>query len=123
MPTILSVDDDAIILKLISAGLTRIGYQVLTASSGAAALQQLTAQHVDCITLDLMMPEMSGTDVLERLCVHESWKYIPVIVVTARGDSLLTMRQLYPQVVALLSKPFTIPAVQQAVQSAIGDLS
>lgn len=117
---VLAVDDDLIILKLISAGLTRLGYQVVTASSGAEGLRNLATEKFDLLTLDLMMPEISGLDVLERIQNMPELSSLPVIVLSARGLAPEDMMRFKDLVRGELSKPFSIQTLQTTVQNAIG---
>jgi CheY-like chemotaxis protein len=117
---VLAVDDDLIIQKLISAGLTRLGYQVVTASSGAEGLRLLAAEKFDLLTLDLMMPEVSGLDVLEYLSKKPETDRLPVIVVSARGLAPEDMMRFKDLVRGELSKPFSIQTLQTTVQNVIG---
>jgi DNA-binding response OmpR family regulator len=87
--TILVVDDDRKIVDLVSLYLKRDGYGVLTAYDGQAALDVARRKQPDLIVLDLLLPELDGTDVC-RLLRTES--RVPIIMLTARstdGDKLL----------------------------------
>ena len=80
---VLVVDDDAEIRETLSALLQHEGYTVLRAENGVQALDQLRRMHPDCVLLDLMMPVMSGWEVLEEIQESEELKLIPVVVVSA----------------------------------------
>jgi CheY-like chemotaxis protein len=76
--------------------------EILTAADGAAAMKILQAQRVDCVVLDLKLPDMSGFDVLERMCGIPALRDIPVIVFTGRelsNEEDLKIRQLARTVV------------------------
>ena len=68
---VLVVDDNAANRDVLERRLTREGHQVVTASSGGAALELVAAQEFDLVLLDLIMPEMSGFEVLRRLKAAE----------------------------------------------------
>ena len=84
--TILIVDDDPVQRRLVEAMVQRFGYEALTAEGGDAALAMLIgeqARPVDCLILDLVMPDLDGLGVLARL--HQAGCDVPVIVQTAHG--------------------------------------
>ena len=64
--------------------LEREGWDVVEAENGRAALQRMAERAPDLVLLDLMMPEMDGFEFLEALRARESWRTIPVVVITAR---------------------------------------
>src|SRR5262249_10404240 len=81
-PTVLVVDDEPQILRVIRVSLPLRGYEVITASSGEEALDQIGKQVPDLIILDLVMPEMSGLDVCRRV---REFSTVPIIVLSAKG--------------------------------------
>lgn len=82
-PRVLVVDDEHDTLLLTEAALTRRGYEIRLASSGAEALD-LLGEPFDALLLDVMMPEMSGLEVLVRLRATPRLARLPVILLTAR---------------------------------------
>ena len=83
--TILFVDDEVNILRVVARRLTREGYRVLTAESGEEGLRIAEAQRPDLILLDIMMPKMKGRDVCARLKANPATQHIPVIFLSALG--------------------------------------
>ena len=82
--TVLIVDDDPVQRRLLEAMVNRFGYQATVAEGGDAALRLLGgAQHIDCVILDLVMPDLDGLGVLARM--REAGLDMPVIVQTAHG--------------------------------------
>ena len=81
---ILVVDDDPIVLRQLEAMLRDAGYHVLTAAGGEEAIRVATADVLDAIILDLMMPDVDGFAVLHRLREGWSTRDIPVIILTAK---------------------------------------
>ena len=61
-------------------------YQIISATSGKKCLKLLEKEIPDIIILDIMMPEMNGWEVIEKLKIHPSYQNIPVIILTARTD-------------------------------------
>lgn len=84
--TILVVDDNETNCDLLSRQLERQGYTVTTVTSGQQALSQVAVQAYDLILLDIIMPGMSGLDVLHQLKNHHQWRSIPVIMISALDE-------------------------------------
>ena len=82
--TLLVVDDEERIRRLLNMYLTREGYEIEEAVDGAEALEKALVNHYDCILLDLMMPEKDGFEVLQEL--REKKIMTPVIMLTAKGE-------------------------------------
>jgi len=85
MPTILMVDDVELFLELEKSLLEGSGYDIVTARSGEEALETLSDIDPDLMLLDLYMPGIDGDEVCRRLRQNDSWKNLPVIMVTAAG--------------------------------------
>ena len=119
---ILVVDDDASILRLLAIILRREHYDVDTAGGGEDALAKIERFQYNVIVLDLMMPEVSGFDVL-RL-VNARFPRVKCVVILSAGSSLEIARSTNPNVFAALRKPFDITALISAVRGcieAVGD--
>ncbi len=101
--TILVVDDDHKIVDLVALYLKRDGYNVLTAHDGREALQVARNKQPDLIVLDLLLPELDGTDVC-RLLRAES--RVPIIMLTARSTDEDKLRGLDLGADDYLTKPF-----------------
>ena len=82
METVLIVDDDRKLLKMLRRTLVYEGFDVTTAADGREALAAVSAQHPDVIILDWMLPELSGLDVLEAL--RQERDETPILMLTAR---------------------------------------
>lgn len=81
-PTVLLVEDDPLLVKMYNVKFTSEGFQVLTAPDGEAGLKMALNEKVDLIILDIMMPKLSGIDLLERLRQDPRGKNTPVIILT-----------------------------------------
>ena len=88
--TILIVDDEPDILITISQMLKIKGYKVIEANDGKECLQILNKSNSipDLILLDIMMPEISGWDVAAKIKEKPEWKNIPIVFLTAKGDTM-----------------------------------
>lgn len=102
---ILVVDDDPHAVEILTRMLDREGYACLSAASGPAALQLVREQSVDVILLDVMMPEMDGLQVCERLRHDDDLRQIPVILLTAKDDMETRSRGMSLGVSEYLTKP------------------
>lgn len=118
--TVLVVDDDPSIRKMIIAALKRgeAVYQFLEAPNGQDALDQMRSAHPDVVLLDLMMPVVSGWDVLRERADDPALRAIPVIVVSANRDPELATA-VDAGICAFLPKPFDIAALKALVQSCV----
>ncbi len=84
--TILVVDDNENATRMTARMLSGLGYEVMTALDGPAALAAVAGRRPDCILLDIMMPRMSGLEVLARLKHDPATTGIPVILLTAKSQ-------------------------------------
>jgi two-component system cell cycle response regulator len=82
--TILIVEDEAGIARMIQVLLEARGFSTLVCHTGTQALERLTGQSVDLVLLDLMMPGLDGFEVCRRLKADARWRHIPVIMLTAK---------------------------------------
>ena len=85
MSRVLVVDDEADVLLLCRLNLQQRGHEVLEASEGSRALELAEDRHPDVIVLDLMLPGMTGYEVLETLKQNEQTSDIPILVLTAKS--------------------------------------
>ena len=116
---ILVVDDNASDRDVLERRLTREGRTVVTAASGAAALDLLTTQKFDLILLDLIMPEMSGFEVLRRLKASEQTRDIPVIVISALDELESVVRCIEAGAEDYLTKPFNPTLLRARVDASL----
>ncbi len=106
---ILVVDDEEDILNLLDYTLTRAGFEVLTAEDGPKALgiAMTAAPPPSLIVLDIMLPDMDGTDVLKKLKEKDNTRDIPVIMLTAKGDEIDKIVGLELGAEDYVTKPFS----------------
>jgi CheY-like chemotaxis protein len=115
---VLVVDDDPSIRKMIIAALKREGYAFLEAPNGREALELMRSSRPDVVLLDLMMPVLSGWDVLRERNNDPELNRIPVIVVSANRDPEVATA-VDSGICAFLPKPFDIGALGALVRSCI----
>ncbi|MDQ3279967.1 MAG: response regulator [Acidobacteriota bacterium] len=117
-PCILVVDDDPGIRRLIVSTLRRDGYTLTEAQNGQEALDAMRQGNEDLVLLDLMMPHVSGWDVLRIRKTAPELRRIPVIVITAAGGPEMA-EVVAGGVFAVLPKPFDLPALHAIVKSCL----
>jgi len=101
---ILVVDDEKRMVRFIQLNLEQDGYQVLTAYNGTEALEQVRTQLPDLILLDIMMPDISGFEVLKRI---REVNTVPVIMLTAKGEEDDRIQGLELGADDYITKPFS----------------
>ena len=104
---ILVVDDEPDITALVAYHLARAGYRVSTAATGAEAVRSATEERPDLVILDLMLPGVSGYDVLADLRSREETRDVGVILLTARREEADRIRGLSLGADDYLTKPFS----------------
>jgi len=115
MARILVVDDEPSILRLVTATLEAKDYEVITASNGTDGLVFARTKHPDLILLDIMMPQMDGTEVRRRLAADPKTKDIPVIHLSAVGDFQKQLDAFDEGTADYITKPFAPKELQQRV--------
>src|SRR5690348_17231085 len=114
--TILAADDDPQILRLVTRNLQFEGYEVIAASDGQAALEQIEAHSPDLVLLDIMMPRMDGFTVTQRV---REFSAVPIIILTARGQDQDKIRGLDLGADDYLTKPFSVEELLARVRAVI----
>jgi DNA-binding response OmpR family regulator len=102
-PTILVVDDDPTLTNLIELSLTRLGYKVHLANNGYDALEALSANAIDLVLLDVLMPQMDGFAVCAAI---RKSSQVPIILVTALGQTDDVVRGFQLGIDDFVTKPF-----------------
>ena len=85
---ILVVDDEDDLREILQLNLQREGFEVVTASNGAEALQQVEEHRPQLVVLDLMLPDVPGTEVCRRIRANPELAATPIIMLTARGEEI-----------------------------------
>jgi DNA-binding response OmpR family regulator len=103
-PTLLVIDDDQELCAMLAEYLGPEGFATVTATTGPAGLEQLARAPVDLVVLDVMLPELSGFEVLRRI---RAASRVPVIMLTARGEEVDRVVGLELGADDYLAKPFS----------------
>ncbi len=106
-PRILVIEDDPGISSVVAHQLTRAGYRVDTESGGAGGLDALHRDIPDLLILDRMLPGLSGDEVLASIRRDPATRYLPVIVVTAKGEETERIEGLEMGADDYVTKPFS----------------
>jgi nitrogen regulation protein NR(I) len=114
---VLIVDDEPNLRKILSAQLTRDGYDVLTAEDGEQGLAALKEHHIDLVITDLKMPKVDGMALLKRALVDEP--DLPIILITAHGTIDTAVEALKAGAFDFVTKPFDKDEVRQIVSKAL----
>ena len=114
--TILAVEDEPRVLKLLKANLESSGYAVLTAEDGEQALQVMERELPDLVLLDLMLPKMDGYAVCRRI---REFSAVPVIMLTARSAQVDLVHGFEVGADDYLTKPFSITELLMRVQAVL----
>jgi DNA-binding response OmpR family regulator len=112
---ILVVDDESVIRELLRTFLIGEGYEVIEAASGEEAVETARREKPQVVLLDIKMPGMDGIEACERLRMDERTRFIPIIMVTAFGDS--KMRALKAGADDFVNKPFEMVELAIRVKS------
>lgn len=114
---ILVVDDTPKNVKLLADLLSVKGYSVVIAASGREALAQLDAERPDLVLLDVVMPEMSGYEVCQKIRENAATRMLPVIMVTALDPTIERVKGIEVGADDFLSKPINQPELLARVKS------
>lgn len=120
MPSVLIVEDEANVLKLVAVNLSSRGYDVLQAVDAEQALEQLSRQTPDLLVLDIKLIDQTGWDLLTQIEKDPAIKAdFPVLVMTASATDVHADLEKYPRVVEVLIKPFSAAKLIASVERAL----
>ncbi len=115
--TIMVVDDEGVIVDVVEK-ILESKYNVITAQSGKECLEILNGKPVDLILLDIMMPEMDGWDVCEKIKANKKTEKIPIIFLTAKTDTISRSMGVLASK-DYISKPFGVKDLLSRVKKVI----
>ena len=113
--TILLIDDEVNLRRVVSRRLEQQGYRALTAGSGEEGLQIAEAEQPDLVLLDIMMPKMKGRDVCARMKADPKTAHIPVIFLTALGLADHVKAGMDAGAEDYIVKPFDAPKLMERI--------
>jgi len=115
--TILAVDDEPNMRRLLEIGLKQAGYQTLTADNGQTALDILKAEQVDLVVSDLHMPGMNGLELLKQMQAES--EAVPLIMVTAQGEIATAVEAMKLGAADYILRPFDLEVLEVAIAKAL----
>ena len=117
---ILCIEDEPEMIDLMRLILGRRGFEVLGAAGGEAGLQAVRSELPDLVLLDLMMPDMDGWEVYQQMKADDATRHIPVIVVTAKAQSIDKVLGLHiAKVDDYIAKPFSPQELLSSVEKTL----
>ena len=116
MTSVLVVDDEPAMLRVLRAALDARGYEVRTAMSGEQAINAVATQAPDLVMLDLGLPDIDGVEVCRRI---RSWSQVPILVLSAEGSDDRKVRALDEGADDYVTKPFSMPELLARVRVAL----
>jgi two-component system alkaline phosphatase synthesis response regulator PhoP len=120
MKTILIIDDENYINRLVHFNLLEDGYDVITSSSGREGLELMRKRCPDLVILDIAMPEMDGFTVMEKMKTDDRLREIPVLVLTAKVMEEVEQKAKKLGAVDFITKPFSPSDLSSRVREIIG---
>jgi len=112
--TILLVDDEESVQKLLTYPLERDGYRVVQAHDGDEAIARFDTEEIDLVVLDVMLPKLDGLEVCKRLRARSA---VPIVMLTARDDELDKVLVLELGADDYITKPFSIREFRSRVRA------
>jgi two-component system, OmpR family, response regulator VicR len=114
------VEDEREMIDLVRLILGRRGFEVIGANGGRDGLETIRRELPDLVLLDLMMPDMDGWDVYQQMKADETTRNIPVVVVTAKAQSIDKVLGLHiAKVDDYISKPFSPQELTESVEKVL----
>ncbi|WP_232280692.1 response regulator [Chloroflexus aggregans] len=105
---ILLAEDEEDLQLIFKMVLEDENHTVTVVNNGYEALEQLANDTFDLLLIDVMMPQMDGLELCERIQEHPVWRQIPILLLTAKPKSSLSLKDLPPMVRGLIEKPFNV---------------
>ncbi|HLE28679.1 MAG TPA: response regulator [Anaerolineales bacterium] len=117
---VVCIEDEPEMIDLVKLILSRKGYQVIGAMGGREGLEAIAREKPDIVLLDLMMPDMDGWEVYQKMKANDGTKSIPVIVVTAKAQSIDKVLGLHiAKVDDYITKPFGPQELLESVEKVL----
>jgi two-component system response regulator VicR len=117
---VVCIEDELEMIDLVKLILSRKGYQVVGALGGREGLEAIGRENPDLVLLDLMMPDMDGWEVYQKMKADDATKHIPVIVVTAKAQSIDKVLGLHiAKVDDYITKPFGPQELLESVETVL----
>ncbi len=119
MGHILVVDDDPMVTRLVRINLELEGFKVIEAWDGSTALRMLEESRPELLVLDIMMPQMDGWQVLEKVRAQDDLKQLPIVILTAKVQDEDVLKGWRMGADGYIVKPFNPVALAETLRSVI----
>jgi two-component system phosphate regulon response regulator PhoB len=116
---VLVVEDQPELAEMLAYSLTRAGFEATTVYDGRTALKQVTESRPDLVLLDLMIPELPGTEVATRIRTNPATADLPIIMLTAKADELDQLLGLTVGADDYITKPFSMKVLLARVEAVL----
>jgi len=121
---VVCIEDEPEMIDLVRLILGNKGFEVIGANGGVEGLETVRREHPDLVLLDLMMPDMDGWEVYQQMKADADLREIPVIVVTAKAQSIDKVLGLHiAKVDDYITKPFGPQELLESVEKIVGNQS
>jgi CheY-like chemotaxis protein len=119
---VMIVDDEPDIVTYLSTWLEDQGYETCSAADGSQGMQAIISERPDLVLLDLKMPNKTGLQLYRDLRQHETFKHLPVIVITGMTEFQIYSSECEPlsEPEAYIDKPIDLQALRAAIKQVIG---
>jgi len=119
---VVCIEDEPEMIDLVRLILGRKGFEVIGANGGVEGLEAVRREKPDLVLLDLMMPDMDGWEVYQQIKADEELRHIPVVVVTAKAQSIDKVLGLHiAKVDDYITKPFGPQELLESVAKILGE--
>ena len=114
---ILVVDDEPDLVDVLTFNLQKAGYRTSTARTGRAALDAVSSQTPDLVVLDVMLPELAGTEVASRMRSDPATSHVPILMLTAKSEEIDQLVGLTVGADDYMTKPFSVKILLARVEA------
>jgi len=119
---VVCIEDEPEMIDLVRLILGRKGFEVIGANGGVEGLEAVRREKPDLVLLDLMMPDMDGWEVYQQIKADETLRHIPVVVVTAKAQSIDKVLGLHiAKVDDYITKPFGPQELLESIAKILGE--
>ncbi len=119
MSTVLAIEDESDLLRVLEYNLTQAGHEALVADSGREGLRIAREKRPDLVLLDLMLPDIAGTEVCRKLRSEPTTTGIPIIMLTARGEEIDRVLGFELGADDYVVKPFSVRELMLRIQAVL----
>jgi DNA-binding response OmpR family regulator len=116
---ILVVEDERDLADMLAFNLERAGYDATVAYDGRTALESITTDRPDLVLLDLMLPELSGTDVASKIRTNPTTTALPIVMLTAKTDEVDQVVGFTLGADDYITKPFSFKVLQARIEAVL----